>query len=42
LARNAGVDLSLARNITFGVAYTGQVARRVQDNGVKADLSWKF
>ncbi|MFB9262812.1 autotransporter outer membrane beta-barrel domain-containing protein [Bradyrhizobium erythrophlei] len=41
-AIDAGFDLNLARNVTFGVAYTGQIARRVQDNGVKADLSWKF
>ncbi|WP_353702013.1 autotransporter domain-containing protein [Bradyrhizobium sp. INPA03-11B] len=41
-AIEAGLDLSLARNVTFGVAYTGQMAKRLHDNGVKADLSWKF
>ncbi|WP_409363489.1 autotransporter domain-containing protein [Bradyrhizobium liaoningense] len=41
-AIEAGFDLALTRNATFGVSYTGQFAKRANDNGVKADFSWKF
>lgn len=41
-AIDAGFDLALARNVRFGIAYTGQVARRLEDHGVKANLDWKF
>jgi fibronectin-binding autotransporter adhesin len=38
----AGLDVAVARNISVGVSYIGQVASRAQDHDFKANLSWKF
>ena len=38
----AGFDLHLNQQATFGVAYFGNLANRVQDNSVKGNLSWLF
>ncbi|MBO9514691.1 MAG: autotransporter domain-containing protein [Variovorax sp.] len=47
IARNAaviegGLDLALKPNLTLGLTYVGQFGDRVQDNGVRANLLWKF
>lgn len=47
IARNAvvveaGFDVHIARNVTLGTAYTGQMAKGAQDHGFKATLVWKF
>lgn len=41
-ALDGGLSVALTRNATFGLAYTGQIAKGAHDNGVKADFSWKF
>ena len=41
-AIDAGFNVAIARGVTFGIAYTGQLAQGFQDNGIKADLDWKF
>ncbi len=38
----AGFDLHLNRQSTFGIAYFGNLANGVQDNSVKGNLSWLF
>ena len=38
----AGVDLSLTPNATFGFSYAGQLARSSRDHGVKANLAIRF
>jgi len=47
IARNAvlveaGLDVHVARNVTLGTTYTGQIAKGAQDHGFKATLVWKF
>ncbi|UHL63216.1 autotransporter domain-containing protein [Paralcaligenes sp. KSB-10] len=47
LARQAwqfelGVQARLARNVSLGVAYAGQFARRLQDHGARLNLVWAF
>ncbi|CFX14326.1 Outer membrane autotransporter barrel domain-containing protein (fragment) [Candidatus Filomicrobium marinum] len=47
IARNsavveAGLDLNLTSEATFGVSYTGQIASDAQDHGIKASLAVKF
>jgi outer membrane autotransporter protein len=41
-AIEAGVDAAVTDNLTLGVSYTGQLADGAQDNGVKANIGWKF
>ncbi|TEA79319.1 autotransporter domain-containing protein [Allopusillimonas ginsengisoli] len=38
----AGVDLNLTPNATFGLSYIGQIAGSARDHGVKANLAIKF
>lgn len=38
----AGVDLSLTSNATFGFSYSGQLAGSSRDHGVKANLAIRF
>lgn len=38
----AGVDLNLTPNATFGLSYIGQIAGSARDHGVKANLTIKF
>ena len=38
----AGVDLNLTPNATFGFSYAGQLAGSSQDHGVKANLAIRF
>jgi len=38
----AGLDLNLSPQATFGVSYTGQIAADAQDHGFKASLGFKF
>ncbi|MDR3468179.1 MAG: autotransporter domain-containing protein [Xanthobacteraceae bacterium] len=41
-AIDAGFDVVVMRGVTFGISYSGQLAHGFQDNGVRADLDWKF
>ncbi|WP_025039889.1 autotransporter domain-containing protein [Nitrosospira briensis] len=38
----AGMDVNIVKAATFGIYYNGQVLRNIVDNGVRANLSWKF
>jgi outer membrane autotransporter protein len=38
----AGLDLKITHSATLGLAYNGQFGSKAQDNGFKADLSFKF
>ncbi|WMT92484.1 autotransporter domain-containing protein [Pelagibacterium sp. H642] len=38
----AGLDLNLTPDATFGLSYQGQIASDAQDHGFKADLSVRF
>ncbi len=38
----AGMDVSIVKAATFGIYYNGQVLHNIVDNGVRANLSWKF
>jgi len=38
----AGVDIAVTPQMTFGVSYTGQIARNVSDHGAKGKFSWRF
>ena len=38
----AGVDATIAKGLTLGASYSGQLSRSVNDHGVKAVLGWKF
>ncbi|MDD7971077.1 autotransporter domain-containing protein [Roseinatronobacter alkalisoli] len=47
IARNsgiveAGVDVNLGRNATFGFSYHGRIAGGTRDHGFRADLSMRF
>ncbi|WP_279601709.1 muconate/chloromuconate family cycloisomerase [Methylobacterium sp. J-072] len=42
LVASAGLDLRVAPNATLGVAYTGQVGARAQDQAVKGNLTLRF
>ncbi|MGV2980455.1 autotransporter domain-containing protein [Camelimonas sp. ID_303_24] len=47
IARNsllleAGLDMNIAANVTLGVAWTGQLAERAQDNSVKGNFAVRF
>ncbi|RZK90824.1 MAG: autotransporter domain-containing protein, partial [Methylobacterium sp.] len=42
LVAGAGLDLAVAPNATLGVAYTGQVGARAQDQAVKGNLTLRF
>lgn len=37
-----GFTTSLSETLDLGVSYNGQFGSRVQDHGVRGDLSWKF
>ena len=39
---NAGLDVSLSRDVKLSLSYDGQLAAHARDNGFKSDLSWKF
>jgi outer membrane autotransporter protein len=41
-AVEAGLDLKITHSATLGLAYNGQFGSKAQDNGFKADLSFKF
>ncbi|PTQ78983.1 outer membrane autotransporter protein [Nitrosospira multiformis] len=38
----AGLDANVGKNAILGIAYTGQVFSNVVDNGVRANLDWRF
>jgi outer membrane autotransporter protein len=38
----AGLDLDVARDVSLGVLYTGQLARDAQDNAMKGHFTWRF
>jgi fibronectin-binding autotransporter adhesin len=38
----AGLDLNLTPQATFGLSYTGQLATKAQDHGFKANLTVRF
>ncbi|MCJ2091186.1 autotransporter domain-containing protein [Methylobacterium sp. J-072] len=42
LVASAGLDLAVAPNAALGVAYTGQVGARAQDQAVKGNLTLRF
>ncbi|MNE73836.1 Extracellular serine protease precursor [compost metagenome] len=37
-----GLDMALQRNLTLGLAYSGQAGSDYREQGVKAQLLWKF
>ena len=39
---DAGIDLTLAKDVTFGASYSGQLSKSGFDNGAKANLNWQF
>ena len=39
---DAGIDLTLAKDVTFGASYSGQLSKAGFDNGAKANLNWQF
>jgi len=39
---DAGLDVTLGREVKFGLTYAGQIAADAQEHGFKSDLSWKF
>lgn len=39
---DAGVDLAIAPDATIGVSYLGQLARDVEDHGIKGRFDWRF
>jgi subtilase-type serine protease len=42
LLAEAGVDLAIARNVTVGLSYVGQVGNTVTDHAAKGKFSWAF
>ena len=42
LVMEGGIDLTLRRDLTVGLAYVGQVGSQIVDHGVRAKLLWKF
>ena len=42
LVAGAGLDLAVAPNASLGVAYTGQVGARAQDQAVKGNFTLRF
>lgn len=38
----AGFDMDIAQNTTIGLSYQGQIASRVQDHGLRANLNVRF
>jgi fibronectin-binding autotransporter adhesin len=38
----AGIETQLQTNLTLEVQYSGQFGARVRDNGVRANMAWKF
>jgi len=42
LLAEAGVDVAINPQMTFGVSYTGQIARNVADHGAKGKFSYRF
>jgi outer membrane autotransporter protein len=38
----AGLDVSLGRNATLGLSYSGQLAGDANDHGIKGSLLWQF
>ncbi|SEO54049.1 outer membrane autotransporter barrel domain-containing protein [Nitrosovibrio sp. Nv6] len=39
---SAGLDMHIIKTATLGIYYNGQVLHNIVDNGVRANLSWKF
>lgn len=39
---SAGLDMNILKAATLGIYYNGQVLHNIVDNGVRANLSWKF
>ncbi|MBP1183755.1 autotransporter outer membrane beta-barrel domain-containing protein [Methylobacterium sp. PvR107] len=42
LVASAGLDVQVARNVTLGLNYTGQVGERAQDHAVKGSFSYRW
>ncbi|MGX7876714.1 autotransporter domain-containing protein [Mesorhizobium sp. ORM6] len=39
---DAGIDLAVLKDVTFGVSYSGQLSKSGVQNGAKANLNWQF
>ncbi|SFN74018.1 autotransporter outer membrane beta-barrel domain-containing protein [Nitrosospira briensis] len=39
---SGGLDVNIIKAATLGIYYNGQVLHNIVDNGVRANLSWKF
>lgn len=39
---DVGVDLAIARDASFGLSYSGQIANSARDHGIKANLRIRF
>ena len=39
---SGGLDVNIIKAATLGIYYNGQVLHHIVDNGVRANLSWKF
>ena len=42
VAVEAGLDITVAKDVTLGVSYLGQYGDSVQDSALKGNLVWKF
>jgi outer membrane autotransporter protein len=42
LVAEAGLDWQATRDISLGIAYSGQVGSRAQEHSVKGNLTWRF
>src|SRR5262249_21940144 len=41
-AVEAGLDVAVARNVSVGLSYVGQIASHAQDHDIKGNVNWKF
>ncbi|GLQ81109.1 autotransporter [Mesorhizobium huakuii] len=39
---DAGIDLAVLQDVTFGASYSGQFSKSGFENGAKANLNWQF
>lgn len=42
IVMSAGLDVNVLKTAMLGIYYNGQVLHNIVDNGVRANLSWKF
>lgn len=42
LVLDAGLDIKIAERVTLGFTYNAQLSAEAHDNGLRADLTWRF